>query len=82
MYQKIKGFSKTGIDYDRTTHAIIMNKSLAIKILENTKHIEKNVPIDELYNNLFSYIPEITIYEVFPHLCYSPKNYKSDIILH
>ena len=66
-------------DYDRTTNVIILSKFACKEIIEKTKHIKSSEPIDSLYNNIRKYIPEMEIYDIFPHLCYSPVNYKTDI---
>jgi hypothetical protein len=66
-------------DYDRTTNVIVLSKFACKEIIEKTKHIKSSEPIDSLYNNIRKYIPEMKIYDLFPHLCYSPANYKTDI---
>jgi GR25 family glycosyltransferase involved in LPS biosynthesis len=66
-------------DYDRTTNVIILSKFACKEIIEKTKHIKSSEPIDSLYNNIRKHIPEMKIYDLFPHLCYSPANYKTDI---
>ena len=80
LYNK-KGDYKTikSSDYDRTTNVIILTKHACKEIINKTKNVKFHEPIDSLYNNIRKYIPDIKIYDIFPHLCYSPLNYKSDI---
>ena len=80
LYNK-KGDYKTikSSDYDRTTNVIILTKHACKEIINKTKDVKFSEPIDSLYNNIRKYIPGIKIYDIFPHLCYSPINYKSDI---
>jgi GR25 family glycosyltransferase involved in LPS biosynthesis len=66
-------------DYDRTTNVIILTKHACKEIINKTKDVKFSEPIDSLYNNIRKYIPDIKLYDIFPHLCYSPINYKSDI---
>ncbi len=67
---------------DRTTNTLILNKYACREILEQTKHVSEITAIDTLYNTIGNYIKGINVYECFPHLCYSPLNYKSDIQKH
>jgi GR25 family glycosyltransferase involved in LPS biosynthesis len=80
LYNK-KGDYKTikSSDYDRTTNVIILTKYSCKEIINKTKDVKFSEPIDSLYNNIRKYIPDIKVYDIFPHLCYSPINYKSDI---
>ena len=66
-------------EYDRTSHVIILNKLTCKTIIEKTQEVHSSVPIDKLYNGIRKYEPDIQIYDIFPHLCYSPGNYKTDI---
>jgi GR25 family glycosyltransferase involved in LPS biosynthesis len=66
-------------DYDRTTNVIILSKTACREIIEKTKNVKFSEPIDSLYNGIRKYIPEMKIYDLFPHLCYSPTDYKTDI---
>jgi GR25 family glycosyltransferase involved in LPS biosynthesis len=66
-------------DYDRTAHVIILNKLTCKTIIEKTKNVDLSMPIDTLYNNIRNYEPDLQIYDIFPHLCYSPADYKTDI---
>lgn len=77
FYEKIA--RETNHDCDRTTNVLILNKLTAKEIIEKTSHISESVAIDTLYNSLNEYIPDIKIYDMFPHLCYSPANYQTDI---
>jgi len=69
----------TSPDYDRTTNVIILSKFACKEIIEKTKDVKASIPIDSLYNNIRKYIPDMKLYDLFPHLCYSPVDYKTDI---
>ena len=80
MFLKSKSHDKIlPIDYDRTTHVIILSKFACKQIIEKTKNVKLSVPIDYLYNNIRTFIPDMKVYDLFPHICYSPLEYKSDI---
>lgn len=80
IYLKCENHIKIlSIDYDRTTNVIILSKFACKQIIEKTKNIKTSVPIDSLYNNIQKYIPEMKLYDLFPHICYSPIDYKTDI---
>ena len=66
-------------DCDRTTNVLILSKYTCKQILDKTKNVSTSIPIDTLYNGIKKYIPDIEIYDVFPHICYSPINYMTDI---
>lgn len=66
-------------EYDRTTNVIILNKLTCKRIIDTTKHVQTSIAIDCLYNSIRDYASDIEIYDIFPHLCYSPANYKTDI---
>ena len=85
-YVDFKLYNKKGnhttiksLDHDRTTHAIILTKFACKEIINKTKDVSSSIAIDFLYQNIRNYVPNIKIYDVFSHLCYSPMNYKSDI---
>jgi len=67
------------VDKERTGHITIMNKLTAKAILEGIKDIPESEAMDEVYNKIHKLVKDMKIYEIFPHLCYSPQNYKSDI---
>jgi len=79
----LKNFSNNdsynSYDYDRTTNVIILSKYTCREILDKTINVSTSKAIDTLYNGIKKYIPDIEIYDVFPHLCYSPLNYMTDI---
>jgi len=80
IYEKIGGKDDIpSCDYDRTTNVIILNKFTCKEIINKTIDVKLSIPIDTLYNNIQKYIPEIKIYDLFPHICYSPCNYETDI---
>lgn len=80
IYMKYGDYSNIlSQDYDRTTNVLILSKFACKEIIEKTKHIKSSEPIDSLYNNIRKCIPDMKIYDLFPHLCYSPANYKTDI---
>ena len=90
FYKKIYGLVNKQYKYhtDRTLHSYIIQKKTAIKLKEFYKYIyeKKNIfvadhilefidninEIDEEYRNIIKY-------DYFPHLFYSPINYKTDI---
>ena len=78
IYEKLDN-NISSHDFDRTTNVLILSKYTCSQIINKTKDIKTSVPIDSLYNNIKQYIPEIKIYDFFPHLCYSPVNYQTDI---
>lgn len=72
---------KMGKYYDRTIHIMIYTKS-AIKITYNLLNIlDISYPIDVYYIWCTQKNSELKSYDYFPHLCYSPSNYKTDIQL-
>lgn len=79
LYSKGKSNKIHFLDYDRTTNVIILTKHACKEIICKTKEINFCVPIDALYNYIREYIPDMKLYDIFPHLCYSPLEYKSDI---
>lgn len=81
IYEKIGDDEKDILpsDYHRTTNVLILNKFTCNEIINKTNHIKTSIPIDSLYNNIKKYIPDIKIYDLFPHICYSPANYETDI---
>ena len=66
------------LDIDRTTSCIIMNK-LAAKQLINFIDIIPDVAIDALLMKINQHTNIIKFYDYFPHLCWSPRDYNSDI---
>ena len=80
LYHKIGDYNTIkGSNYDRTTHSYILTKYACKEIIEKTKHIASSQPIDSLLNNIRKYVPDMKLYDIFPHLCYSPINYKTVI---
>lgn len=79
LYSKIHKKDIISAENDRTTNVLILNRILAEQILTKTRDIPETQPIDQLYNSLHEYIHDIQVFDRFPHLCYSPANYKSDI---
>ena len=69
----------TPIERDRTTNVLILTTSLAKEIMLKTSHIDTSFPIDFLYNGIKKYISTANIYEILPHITYSPKDYQTDI---
>lgn len=74
VYQRPSNLS--GHAWDRTTHAYILNKRMARKLINLLKDNLFTKPFDGKLLELHRYM---TFYETLPHLCYSPINYKSDI---
>ena len=76
----LKNFSNNdSYNNDRTTNVLILSKYTCREILDKTMNVSTSKAIDTLYNGIKKYIPDIEIYDVFPHLCYSPLNYMTDI---
>jgi GR25 family glycosyltransferase involved in LPS biosynthesis len=67
-------------NWERCCSCIIMNK-MAAKLL--VKYINKipDIAVDNFLFKVNSFTNLINFYDYFPHLCYSPLNYKSDIQL-
>jgi GR25 family glycosyltransferase involved in LPS biosynthesis len=67
--------------FDRTTHALIFTKCAANIFLQSSLcDEEKPVALDSFF--IWCHKQKkgpINYYDFFPHLCYSPVNYKSDI---
>ena len=66
-------------NYNRSAHTIILTKFACKEIINKTKHVRVSIDIDILYTDIRNYIPEMKLYELFPHVCYSPVNYKPEI---
>lgn len=84
LLERIYGYEKeqpSNISFDRTTHALIFTKYSANIFLESSLcDEEKPVAVDTflIWCHKQKKGP-INYYDFFPHLCYSPVNYKSDI---
>lgn len=63
---------------DRCNSCIIMNK-LAAKKLTHYIDTIPDIAIDALLMKINQYTNIIKFYDYFPHLCWSPRDYKSDI---
>lgn len=66
-------------DRDRTTHCLIYNKKAAERILKVHDYLNPNIEIDTFLNWIYYNDEEINLIDAFPHLCYSPVNYETDI---
>ena len=62
---------ESGSNYDRISSVIILSKSACKEIINKTKHVRVSIPIDSLYNDIRNYIPDMKLYDLFPHVCYS-----------
>ena len=62
---------------DRCTSAYLINPSIAKELVEsfNSTSFENCIPIDKWMTRKTT----VTTYDYFPHLCYSPCDYNSDI---
>ena len=69
----------SGFNHDRTAHTIILTKFACKEIINKTKHVRVSIPIDVLYTDIRTYIPETKLYDLFPHVCYSPTDSETDI---
>ena len=83
-WEKYKNFyapikHKPGIDMDRTFHAYIITKNGAKNLVDRVVSYDDNKilrPIDWYLNDIRK---EIVSLDYFPHIAWSPLNYKSDI---
>lgn len=64
--------------WERCCSCIIMNK-MAAKLLVKYITCIPDIAVDNFLFKINSFTNMITYYDYFPHLCYSPLNYKSDI---
>jgi len=76
--RKVKYSDEVMLTWERCTSCLIMNKKAAEILVELTTKIP-DVPIDTFLFKLNSYTNIIKFYDYFPHLCFSPYGYKSDI---
>lgn len=70
----------SGFDWDRTTHGYVITRRGALKLLDryNSTVAEKGSfrAIDAWLEKIRF---ELDAFDAFPHLAYSPRNYRSDI---
>ena len=81
IYKRIAKSPKISDIFDRTTHINVFNKNMA-KFFYNFSQSGKNlpVPVDTFLVRCHLNNPtEILFFDYFPHICYSPANYKTDI---
>ena len=76
--RKVKNADDVMLTWERCTSCLIMNKKAAEILVSLTERIP-DIPIDTFLFKLNSYTNIIKFYDYFPHLCYSPYGYKSDI---
>lgn len=78
FYLRIKG---QGLDWDRTTHNYLVKKKNIPKILNCivNYYSSQNRPKFQVDHMLSSLSSQISMYDYFPHLFYSPMNYSTDI---
>ena len=76
--RKVKYSDEVMLTWERCTSCLIMNKRAAEILVKLTEKIP-DIPIDTFLFKLNSYTNIIKFYDYFPHLCYSPYGYKSDI---
>jgi GR25 family glycosyltransferase involved in LPS biosynthesis len=76
--RKVKNADDVMLTWERCTSCLIMNKRAAEILVRLTEKIP-DIPIDTFLFKLNSYTNIIKFYDYFPHLCYSPYGYKSDI---
>lgn len=67
-----------GNDCDRTGHVNIYTKSVAKIFYDVSSKEDIGIAVDHFISKVCSN-SEIESYDCFPHLCYSPMNYKTDI---
>ena len=77
--RKVKNADDVMLTWERCTSCLIMNKRAAEILVSLTERLP-DIPIDTFLFKLNSYTNIIKFYDYFPHLCYSPYGYKSDII--
>jgi GR25 family glycosyltransferase involved in LPS biosynthesis len=66
--------------WERCCSCIIMNKMAAKLLVKYVTEIP-DIAVDNFLFKVNSFTNLINFYDYFPHLCYSPLNYKSDIQL-
>lgn len=74
-------FQKIGSDYwrDRTTNVLIYNKKACRKIVEISERSNQDIEIDTFLNWIYCKDNKVKVYDLLPHLVYSPINYLTDI---
>lgn len=83
VYERIPYLPIKNIIFDRTTHVNIFTKSMALFLYNITKtKSNENIPsaVDKFL--IWSHVRnsnDIFFYDYFPHIFYSPLDYKSDI---
>lgn len=78
IYYRNPKVTTKSIYTDRCTSSYIITYATAKKlvyIFDQCDDIGKLLPIDKYLTN----IAKISTYDIFPHLCYSPCNYQTDI---
>jgi GR25 family glycosyltransferase involved in LPS biosynthesis len=70
-----------GADFwrDRTTNVLIYNKKACKKIVEIAERTNQDTEIDTFLNWIYHKDNKMKIYDLLPHLVYSPINYLTDI---
>lgn len=74
-------FATSGSDYfrDRGTFVLIYNKRACRSIIQIAEKSNQDVEIDTFLNWIYTKNNKIKVYDLIPHLIYSPLNYLSDI---
>lgn len=78
LYLRVQG---KGIDWDRTAHNYLIKKSNIQNILNcYINYFKNNIKLTFQVDTFYNLIPNhIKMYDYFPHIFYSPRNYTSDI---
>jgi GR25 family glycosyltransferase involved in LPS biosynthesis len=74
-------YATNGVDYfrDRGTFVLIYNKKACKHIVEIAERTNQDIEIDTFLNWIYTRSNKIKIYDMFPHLIFSPMDYLSDI---
>lgn len=70
-----------GYDWNRTTHSYIIKKSICAKLIKllTTRFITSYLKLIAIDSLLVKFYKEVKMFDYFPHLFYSPPDYKTDI---
>ena len=81
IYKRLANSPKISDIFDRTTHVTVFTKKMAKYLFNFSQCKEKlPVPVDTFLVRCHLNNPEdILTFDYFPHICYSPANYKTDI---
>jgi GR25 family glycosyltransferase involved in LPS biosynthesis len=82
LYKRLPNSPKKSDIFDRTTHVNVFTKNMAKFLFNFSQSGGKNLPtpVDIFLVRCHLNNPkEVLFLDFFPHICYSPANYKTDI---